>query len=273
LLTFVALIIALANPVSQIEKNIGADVSKTQIVFALDVSKSMLATDVMPSRLQQAQNFIQQTIKSLNGEQIGMVLFAGKASPYFPFITDYAYAASSTASASNNFVLRQGTSLNEALKISSSYFNLNNKDVKILCVLSDGESHTDGFEKLSDSLRKAGINLFAFGAGTASGATIPVLNPDGTETIEKDQSGANVLSHLNQASLLRITGNNTGNYFLLSDKENTKNAFINNLKKLETNTLQKEWTQKGNFQLFLVIGLFFLVLEIVIKQIYVYKQK
>jgi Ca-activated chloride channel family protein len=262
LFAFIALIIALANPVSRIETN-RVDATDTEIVFVVDASKSMLAADVAPSRLQQVQSFILQTVKQLNGEQVGMVLFAGKASPYLPFTKDYAYVASATKAISNNLVLMQGTSLKDALKISSLFFNSNDRNLKVLCILSDGESHSSGFEKVSDSLRKTGINLFAVGAGTARGAVLTEEKPGGSESPKKDRNGLPVISHLNEENLLRITGNNSRNYFSLSDKETAETAFVGNLKALEYKTPKKDWDVKGNFQLFLLIALILMILEVI----------
>jgi Ca-activated chloride channel family protein len=269
---FAAFIIALANPLSLIETRAEVDFTKTEIVFAVDASKSMLATDVAPNRLQHVQSLILKTVNALNSEQVGMVIFAGKASAYVPFTTDYAYVNSATKSISNNMVLKQGTSLTDALKISSAFFNTKNKNLKVLCILSDGESHSHGFEKLSDSLRKTGINLFAFGAGTTAGATLTEQIPDGTESLKKDNNGLPVISRLNEENLLRITGNNADHYFRLTDNEIAGTAFIIALRKLEYNFSQKQLGTKSYFQLFLIIGLVLLILELLLAPNYVYRK-
>jgi Ca-activated chloride channel family protein len=270
-LAFAAFVIALANPLAVVETSASSDLAKTEIVFAVDASKSMLAADVAPNRLQQVQNFILQTIDGLNGEQVGLVIFAGKASPYSPLTTDYSYTASAIKSISNNLVLRQGTSLTDALKISASFFNPKNTNAKVLCILSDGESHSGGFEKASDFLRKTGINIFAFGAGTITGATLTDPDANGAATAKKDNSGAPIISRLNEENLLRIT-NNTARYFRLTDNETAKTAFINELKKLENNSLQKQPGTKSYFRVFLVTGLILLILELLTAPGYVYRK-
>jgi Ca-activated chloride channel family protein len=262
LLVFTALIVALANPTLP-GKDTEAEPAKKEIIFVIDISNSMLVKDDVPNRLQKVKSFILEVVKALNGEQVGIVLFAGKASAYLPFTSDYGFVNSAVKSISNKMALQQGTSLREALGISSLFFNKKDDKIKVLCVLSDGESHTGNFEKLADSLRKSGINIFAFGAGMKAGGPIANLNPDGTETIEKDKNGVIVISHLHEENLLKITGNKANRYFWLSNKDTVMTAFISELKKIPDITNKNPANEKY-FRFFLLIALFLLMLEFVL---------
>jgi Ca-activated chloride channel family protein len=264
LLAFSTLIISLINPQVNNEKLVKPDLTKTEIVFVVDVSKSMLATDVIPNRLILAKSFMIDIVNQLNGEKVGIVIFAGKAISYMPLTSDYNFINSTTKSISNNLIVNQGTSLHEALKISSSFFNAKSNNVKILCVLSDGESHESAFIRLSDSIRKAGIKIFAFGLGTLKGSNIIDQDQDGNNVIKHDKNGKEIISVLHEENLFRITGSKTNQYNKVVDKEVSTGIFIKELRNIQDNTTSAIISKKGYFQLFLLISLCLLIIDIFI---------
>jgi Ca-activated chloride channel family protein len=263
-LAVISLVIALADPLVPGKQQSAAGTAKTQIVFALDVSKSMLARDVLPSRLGRAQSFILSALDNLNNnEQVAIVIFAGQADTYVPLTTDHNFIKNAIKSISNNLVLKQGTSIKRALKISSSVLNNKATEVRMICLMSDGETPETNLETYTDTIRKTGINVLALGLGTQTGSDI-IENSDGNEIIKNDKSGRPIISHLHEENLLKIVKNKSTDYFKLDDKASAIAFFTNHVKNFQQNT--KTWiaVKKDYFQLFLLIALFLLAAEALI---------
>jgi Ca-activated chloride channel homolog len=172
LLTLSAVIVALANP------QIGSQLEKVKrkgidIVIALDVSNSMLAQDIKPSRLERAKQSINRLIDDLENDRIGLVVFAGKAYTQLPITTDYSAAKLMLSSVSTDLISVQGTDIGKAVEMSMSAFNLE-KSGKAIIIITDGETHDEeALEKVTEAAEK-GIRTFTIGLGNAEGAPIPV---------------------------------------------------------------------------------------------------
>lgn len=142
LLALVGIILGLVNPKigtkMETVKREGID-----IVFAMDVSKSMLAEDVAPSRLEKSKQIVSQIINQLGNDRIGIVAYAGSAFPVLPITTDYGVAKMFLQSINTDIVSSQGTSLDEAIKLSATYFDEKSKTSKLLIMISDGEDHSE----------------------------------------------------------------------------------------------------------------------------------
>lgn len=263
ILAFISLVVSLAGPFLAGKKQTSAGTAKTQIVFAIDVSKSMLAGDVLPSRLAHAQSFILSELDNLNNEQVAIVVFSGNAETYVPLTTDYGFVKNAVKNISNNLVLKQGTSITSALKISSSVLNDKNYDVRMICLLSDGETPELNLGTFADTIRRSGINILTLGLGTKEGANI-VENRDGNEVVKKDKNGTPIISHLHEENLLKIVNNQAGMYFKLDDKAAAIAFFTKNVKDLQQHT--KTWValNKAYFQLFLLFALVLLLADIFI---------
>jgi Ca-activated chloride channel family protein len=124
------------------------------IVFAMDVSKSMLAEDVAPSRLEKSKQIVSQIINELGNDRIGIVAYAGSAFPVLPITTDYSVAKMFLQSMNTEMVSSQGTSLDEAIKLSSTYFDDKSKTSKLLILISDGEDHSEGAQAAAEEANK-----------------------------------------------------------------------------------------------------------------------
>jgi len=144
------------------------------IVFAMDVSKSMLAEDVAPSRLEKSKQIVSQIINQLGSDRIGIVAYAGSAFPVLPITTDYSVAKMFLQSMNTEMVSSQGTSLDEAIKLSSTYFDDKSKTCKLLILISDGEDHSEGAKIAADEANKQGMRIITIGIGTEKGGTIPI---------------------------------------------------------------------------------------------------
>ncbi|KIA98226.1 BatB protein [Flavobacterium sp. KMS] len=245
LLAFAALILGLVNPKigtkMETVKREGID-----IVFAVDVSKSMLAEDVAPSRLEKSKQLVSQIINQLGNDRIGIVAYAGSAFPVLPITTDYSVAKMFLQSMTPDMVSSQGTSLDEAIKLSATYFDEKSKTSKLLILISDGEDHSEGAESAAEEANKLGMKIITIGIGTEKGATIPLKKNGVVESFQRDNNNEVVITKLNQEGLKAIAKATKGGYVYGSNTKEVldyvKNA-LDNIQKTEF-----EATQMADFQ-------------------------
>ena len=263
ILAFTCLIIALVNPKigtkTETVKREGID-----IVFAVDVSKSMLCEDIAPSRLDKSKQIISQVIKELGNDRIGVVAYAGSAFPVLPLTTDYGVAKMFVQSMNPGMVSSQGTSLEEAIQMSESYFDEKSKTSKLVILISDGEDHSEGAKSTAEEATKAGLKILTIGVGTAKGGPIPLKRNGVVESFQRDRQDEVVITKLNENSLQEIAKITKGDYINgRSTKEVVdfvKNA-LENIEKTEFESTQ--FTDfNAQFQWFLGLGLFLLVLDV-----------
>ncbi|MBP4139701.1 VWA domain-containing protein [Flavobacterium geliluteum] len=262
LLALTCLIIGLVNPKigtkMETVKREGID-----IVFAVDVSKSMLAEDVAPSRLEKSKQLVSQIINQLGNDRIGIVAYAGSAFPVLPITTDYSVAKMFLQSMSPDMVSSQGTSLDEAIQLSSKYFDEKSKTSKLLILISDGEDHSDGALAAAEEATKLGMKIITIGVGTEKGGTIPLKENGVIKGYQKDQNGETVITKLNQESLKTISKTTKGYVYGGNTKEvleYIKNA-LNNIQKTEFEATQMADFQ-SQFQWFLSFAFLLLFLDI-----------
>ena len=217
LLALVGIIFGLVNPKigtkMETVKREGID-----IVFAMDVSKSMLAEDVAPNRLEKSKQIVSQIINQLGSDRIGIVAYAGSAFPVLPITTDYSVAKMFLQSMNTDMVSSVGTSLDDAIKLSSTYYD-DKKTSKLLILISDGEDHSDGAAAAAEEANKLGIKIITIGVGTEKGSTIPLKRNGVLEGYKKDNNNQVVITKLNQAALIAIAKATKGGYV---DGNNTK---------------------------------------------------
>ena len=262
-MALVGLILGLVNPKigtkMETVKREGID-----IVFAVDLSKSMLAEDVAPSRLEKSKQLVSQIINQLGNDRIGIVAYAGNAFPVLPITTDYAVAKMFLQSMNTNMVSSVGTSLDEAIKLSSTYFDKNNKTSKLLIMISDGEDHSEGAADAAEEANKLGIKIITIGVGTEKGGPIPIKQNGVVESFKRDQNNEVVITKLNQESLAEIAKATKGGYI---NGSNTKEVLdyikkaLNNIQKTEFESTQMADFQ-SQFQWFLGIAFALLFLDI-----------
>ena len=261
LLALAFLIIGLVNPKigtkMETVKREGID-----IVFAVDVSKSMLEEDVAPNRLDKSKQLVSQIINSLGNDRIGIVAYAGSAFPVLPITSDYSVAKMFLQSMSPDMVSSQGTSLDEAIRLSAKYFDEKSKTSKLLILISDGEDHSEGASLAAEEANKIGMKIITVGVGTEKGGTIPLKENGVVRSYQKDQNGETVITKLNQEGLKTIAKATKGGYVYGGNTkevlEYIKNA-LNNIQKTEFESTQMADFQ-SQFQWF--IGFAFLLLFI-----------
>lgn len=265
LLAFACLIIALVNPKigikSETVKREGID-----IVFAVDVSKSMLCEDVAPSRLEKSKQLVSQIINQLGSDRIGIVAYAGSAFPVLPITTDYGVAKMFLQSMNPGMVSSQGTSLDEAIKLSETYFEDEKGVNKLLILISDGEDHSEGAESAAEEARKAGLKIITIGIGTPKGGPIPLRQNGVVESFKRDNNNEVVITKLNQPALEAIAKETKGGYI---SGNNTKEV-IEYVKKALDNIEKSEFESQqftdfnSQFQWFLGIAFALLCIDILL---------
>lgn len=263
ILALASLITALANPKigtkTETVKREGIDV-----VFAVDVSKSMLCEDVAPSRMEKSKQIVSQIINQLAGDRIGIVAYAGSAFPVLPITTDYSVAKMFLQSMNTTMVSSQGTSLDEAIKLSSTYFDDDKQTNKLLILISDGEDHSEGANEAAEEANKMGLKIITIGIGTAKGGPIPLKVNGRVQSFKRDQNDEVVITKMNEESLKAIAKNTKGGYVNGNNTkevlEYVKNA-LDNIEKTEFET-QQFTDFNSQFQWFLGIAFGLLFLDV-----------
>jgi Ca-activated chloride channel family protein len=233
------------------------------IVFALDVSKSMLAEDIAPNRLEKSKQIISKIIENLGSDRIGVIVYAGSAYPLLPITTDHASAKMFLQNANPDMVSSQGTAINEALDLAKTYYNNDDQTNKFLIILSDGEDHEAQTISLAETLTESGVKVFTVGVGTESGQPIPIRK-NGRMTYKKDRKGEVVITQRHAEVLKEIAEKTQGRYIDGNRTEKPVNAIVDviaNAQKHEFETKQFS-DYKDQFQWFVALGMFFLLLDV-----------
>ncbi len=263
ILALVGLIFGLVNPKigtkMETVKREGID-----IVFAMDVSKSMLAEDVVPSRLEKSKQIVSQLINQLGNDRIGIVAYAASAFPVLPITTDYSVAKMFLQSVNTDIVSSQGTSLDEAIKLAATYFDEKSKTSKLLIMISDGEDHAEGAESAAEEANKLGMKIITIGVGTEKGSTIPLRVNGVIESFKRDNNNEVVITKLNKEGLTSIAKATKGGYVSGNNTKEVvdyvKNA-LDNIQKTEFESTQMADFQ-SQFQWFLGFAFALLFLDI-----------
>jgi Ca-activated chloride channel family protein len=263
LLGFAAMIFALVNPKMGIEletvKREGVD-----LVFAVDVSKSMLAEDIAPNRLEKAKRLVSETINKLSGDRVGIIAYAASAIPQLPITTDYESAKIFLQALNTDMLSSQGTAIAEAIDLSNNYFDDENQTNRVLVILSDGEDHETGAQMAATKASNAGITIFTIALGTEKGDVIPLKQKGVTSSFKKDADGEVVITKMNQ-DILREVAETTGGLFMIGDHTNeVVSAIANRLLEMDKAEFEaKQFVRfKDQYQWFLAIGLFFICFDI-----------
>ena len=224
------------------------------VMIALDVSKSMLAKDVSPNRLEKSKQFILRLLEKLSNNRIGLIIFAGKAYTSVPLTVDISALKMNLSTANPDMVPTQGTVLGDAISMASESFNSKETKYKSIVLISDGEDHD---ETAIDQVKKAvdeGIMINAVGVGSPEGS--PIWDAETGEN-KKDEKGNEILSKLNENELQTIAQNGQGIYKQLNNTESTVAAIVNQINAIEQKNFGDTLFVDYNsfFQYFLAITL------------------
>ncbi|MDP1623746.1 MAG: VWA domain-containing protein [Bacteroidales bacterium] len=257
-----SLIVALANPQtgSKLEKvkRKGID-----LMICLDVSNSMMAQDIKPNRLERAKQSIIQLIDNLEGDRLGIIIFAGKAYTQLPITTDYAAAKMFTSSINTGIVPTQGTAIAEALEVAANGFG-ESKHNKAIVVITDGEDHEGEVLDKADAINKKNITIYTIGMGLPEGSPIPVYNGNIQTGYRKDREGQTIMSKLDETLLQRLASIGKGMYVRATVSETGLNKIFNDISKIEKSEIEeKQFSDyEDRFQYFVALALFLLILDL-----------
>lgn len=230
------------------------------VVIAMDVSRSMLADDSKPNRLERARQLVYKLMDRLPNDRVGLVLFAGRAYMQMPLSTDHAAARMYIQQASPEVVPTQGTVIAEALRVSNTAFNSKERKFKSIVLITDGEDHDAQAIPLAQQMAGDGVMINTVGIGSPEGA--PILDPV-TNTYKKDEAGNTVITKLNEAELQQLAALTKGIYFRLSDIDQGVEAIVKQLDTIEQTSPDDSAFKdyKSYFQWFLALAVLLLVAE------------
>lgn len=222
-------IIAVMNPRVPGDTD-GVERKGIDVAIALDVSKSMLAADLAPNRLERAKQFVNRLINEMPDDRIALILFAGKAYLQMPLTVDHGAASLFISSATPDAVPQQGTVISDALKMSAGVFNSAEKRFKTVVLISDGEDHDADAISTAKDLAAQGVMINAIGIGSPDGSSI--VDP-ATGQNKRDEAGNTIISKLNEEGLKEIAQYTNGIYIRLQNSDDAIASIKSQLSQIE----------------------------------------
>ena len=235
------------------------------VMIVLDVSKSMLAQDVKPSRLDKARQLLYRLTDRLQNDRMGLILFAGRAYMQMPLTTDHSAAKLYISEAGPDAVPTQGTVFSEALSMANSSFNRNEHKYKAVVLISDGEDHDAEALKVAKQMAEDGVMINTVGIGSVEGSEI--IDPE-TKEPKKDDKGNIVISKLNEQELVSLSDATNGIYIHLDNLEDATITLTQRLDSIEKRALaDNEFVNFTNyFPWFIGLAGLLLILELFIPE-------
>ena len=234
------------------------------IIIALDTSKSMLAEDVKPDRLERAKLAIRDFTKNLKGDRIGLVAFSGTAFLQCPLTVDYGGFLLSLDSIDTNTIPRGGTSIASAIKEAIKGYGSQEKKYKTMVIITDGENNEGDPFEAAEEAKKNGIIIFCIGIGTKEGELIPLIEEGGQRQFLKDREGNVVKTRLDEGTLEKIALITGGSYIRSTATEfGLELLYRERLSKMERRELEGKMNKRyiERFQIPLAVALFLILLE------------
>ncbi|QXP80420.1 MULTISPECIES: vWA domain-containing protein [Winogradskyella] len=260
---FACLSIALVNP------KIGTKLETVRsegvdIVFAVDVSKSMLAEDIAPNRLEKSKQLVTQIVNSLVSDRVGIIAYAGKAFPQLPITTDYASAKMFLQNMNTDMMSSQGTAISEAIQLSKTYFDNEDQTNRVLVIISDGEDHDGEALNVAEEAAEQGIKILTVGVGDLKGGPIPIKRNGVILNYKKDNNGETVITRLDETTLKDIASEANGVYISGRNTADVVSAIKGELDKMDKQEFESKQIAdfKDQFQWFLGIGILLLFIDI-----------
>ena len=262
-LAFASLAIALVNPKigTKLEtvKREGVD-----IVFAIDVSKSMLAEDIKPNRLEKSKQLVSQIINNLGSDRVGIIAYAGKAFPQLPITTDYSAAKLFLQNMNTDMLSSQGTAINEAILLAKTYYDDDEQTNRVLVIISDGEDHSEAAVQVAEQASQEGIKIFTIGVGEAKGGPIPLKRNGIVTGYKKDSQGETVITRLDETTLKNIAAQANGQYIQGRTTDKVVNQMKDILNKMDKTEFEAKQIAdfKDQFQWFLGLAILLFFIDI-----------
>jgi Ca-activated chloride channel family protein len=236
-----------------------------ETIIAMDISNSMRAEDVEPSRLDRAKMMVENLVDNFTNDKIGLIVFAGDAFVQLPITSDYVSAKMFLSSIDPSMIQTQGTDLAAAISMATHSFTQEEKIGKAIIIITDGEDHEGGALEAAKEARKQGMRVYVLGVGSTKGAPIP----DGRGDYMKDQTGQTVMSALNEQMCREVAQAGGGAYIHVESGTGAQRLLDEELDKLEKreteSTIYSDYDEQ--FQAVGIVVLLLLILELCILEI------
>ena len=259
ILALVLLIVALARPQFGVKEQT-VKRQGMEVMVALDVSNSMLAQDVAPSRLGRSKQLLSKIIDGMTEDKVGLVVFAGDAYTQLPITCDYVSAKMFLSSISPSLVARQGTAIGSAINLAVRSFTPNETSDKAIILITDGENHEDDAVGAAKAASEKGIHVNIVGMGDPKGSPIPI---DGNNNFLKDNAGNVVITKMNEQMCQEIAAAGNGMYVRADNTNSALKALQKEIDKMNKAELDSKVYSEYDeqFQIFAWIALFLLVVD------------
>lgn len=251
------LIVMLARP--QMGTKISQEKRKgIEVIISLDISNSMKAEDVVPSRLDKSKMLVENMVDNFTNDKVGLVVFAGDAFIQLPITSDYVSAKMFLQNTDPSLIATQGTDLAGAIELSSKSFTQQDKVGRAILIITDGEDHEGGAIEAAEKARKNGIRVFVLGVGSTKGSPVP----DGNGGYMKDNSGQEVISALNEEMCKQVAQAGGGAYIHVDNTSLAQRQLNDELTKLQKGDISSVVYSEYDEQ-FQAVGILVLILLII----------
>lgn len=261
------IILALANP------QLGSKLEKVKrkgvdVIVAIDVSTSMLAEDVQPSRIERAKSLVARIIDRLKGDRIGLIVFAGNAYLQMPLTVDYAAAKLFLKTINTDMVPTQGTAIGDAIELAQLNFDQESEKHKALILITDGENHETDAVSIATDAAKRGIKIFTMGVGSEEGGKIPVYVNRQLRGYKRDQADKEIISRLNEDVLLEMAEATKGEYLRIIGDPKELSQVFKRLDSMEKKDFEEQvfTDYDDKFQYFIAFALLLLLIDFFISE-------
>ncbi len=237
--------------------------SGVEVIIALDISNSMLAEDVRPSRLEKAKHLIGRLVDQLKDDKVGLIVFAGDAFTQIPITNDYISAKMFLQSIDPTLLSKQGTAIGSAIELATRSFTSKEEVGRAIILITDGENHEGGVDQAIKKAREKGIQIHALGVGSPEGAPIPIR---GSNDYMKDREGNVVVTRMNEEMCQQVAQQGNGIYVRVDNTNTAQRAISKEIDKMAKADIETEVFTEYNeqFQVIAWIIFIFLLIELLI---------
>lgn len=228
-----------------------------EVIIALDISNSMLAEDVQPSRLQKAKRLVAQLVDKMQNDKVGMIVFAGDAFTQLPITSDYISAKMFLETIDPSLISKQGTAIGAAINLATRSFTPQEGVGRTIIVITDGENHEGGVIEAARVAVEKGIQVNVLGVGMPEGAPIPIM---GTNDYRRDRDGNVVVTCLNEQMCQEIAKTGNGIYVRVDNTNNAQKAIDKEINKMAKADVETQVYTEFNEQFQAVAWIIFLLL-------------
>ena len=234
-----------------------------EVIIALDISNSMLAQDVQPSRLEKAKRLVSKLVDGMENDKVGMIVFAGDAFTQLPITNDYISAKMFLESINPSLISKQGTAIGAAINLATRSFTPQEGVGRAIIVITDGENHEGGAVEAAKEAAEKGIQVNVLGVGLPDGAPIPI---EGTNDFRRDREGNVIVTRLNEAMCQEIAKDGNGIYVRVDNTNSAQKAINQEINKMaKADVESKVYTEfNEQFQAVAWIILLLLLVEMLI---------